>query len=99
MKEVDSRQFIPPALFQQVCNFAIRETMCSGVGLHGEFDYTVSDCMQVAMLYPKNEANFRLPSASGLATLYNSWADLQEKVEERRALRPHTAPLDYVSKK
>lgn len=94
MRETDSRQFIPPVLYQQVCNFAIRETMCHGIGNNGEFDYTVSDCLTVAMLYPKNPSTFRLPENSSVALLYNAFADLQERVNARKATKPHVVHPD-----
>jgi len=80
----DRREFIPPVHFQAVCSFAIREVMSTGIGDLGEFDYTISDCLTVALLYPKNPPPFRLPPASSLAHLYNAFATLQERLEQER---------------
>lgn len=84
MSNPDTRRFIPPPLFRDVCNFAITEVMSTGIGELNEFDYTVQDCLQIAMLYPRNPPEFRLPRASALATLYNAYADLQDRLQERK---------------
>lgn len=77
------RRFTPPHFFHEVCGFAVQEVMSVGIGELGEHDYTVSDCLTVAMLYGRNSLDFRLPNNSALALLYNSFADYKRAISRR----------------
>lgn len=91
MKQFE-RTFCPPPLFSAVCAFAIQENMSIGIGTTNEYDFTVLDCMQVAMLWPKCPKEFRLPPSSTIAILYNAWAATQQQIEARRQLTPTATP-------
>lgn len=81
---MSTRRFVPPRHFNEVVKFAYTQVMEHGLGEKYEFNYTVYDCMSVAMLYPNMPPDFRLPQASTLALLYNAFADQKLRERERQ---------------